>query len=72
VQLFWASDQGDLKRAYQKAVDFGYPRKAEAIKSFLVEEVKDGKRPERNIDGKGADRFARHKERVPRPTTAKS
>jgi hypothetical protein len=38
VQLLLSADQGQLKRAYEKAVRLGYMGKASAIKNFLVED----------------------------------
>jgi hypothetical protein len=35
VQLLLRADQDDLKRAYAKAIDMEYKRKAEALKLFL-------------------------------------
>ena len=37
VQILLAADQKDLKRAYGKAMERGYDRKAKAIESFLIE-----------------------------------
>ena len=37
VQLLLSADQGELTRAYEKAVRLGYTRKASAIETFLVE-----------------------------------
>ena len=37
VQILLAADQEDLKRAYGKAMERGYDRKAKAIESFLIE-----------------------------------
>jgi excisionase family DNA binding protein len=36
VQLFLSADQAELMRAYNKAIEKGYPDKARAIKSFLI------------------------------------
>ena len=44
VQLFSSSKQGDLKRAYKKAIDKGYLNKAKAIESFLIPEGNDEQR----------------------------
>ena len=54
VQLFLSADKGDLKRAYQKAIERGYDRKARALESFIdhTRGETDGKRPERNFDRK--------------------
>ena len=38
VQLLLRADKEDLKRAYKKALDLGYSRKARAIETFLTEE----------------------------------
>jgi len=38
VQLLLAADQGELMRAYEKAVRLGYMGKASAIKTFLIAE----------------------------------
>ena len=38
VQLLLAADQGELRRAYEKAVRLGYTGKASAIKTFLMED----------------------------------
>ena len=37
VQRLLAADQEDLKRAYGKAIERGYDRKAKAIEAFLIE-----------------------------------
>ena len=37
VRMLLAADQEDLKRAYGKAIERGYSRKAKAIESFLFE-----------------------------------
>jgi hypothetical protein len=51
VQPLLSADQADLKRAYQKAVRLGYTGKAEAIKTFLVEEPNaKTKKPKRNLE----------------------
>jgi len=39
VQLLLRVDKEDLKRAYTKAVNLGYMRKARAIETFLTEEI---------------------------------
>jgi len=40
VQILLSADQEDLNRAYRKALEKGYPKKARAIESFLVPEEK--------------------------------
>ena len=64
VILLTDADQDDLKRAYGKAIAMGYLNKASAIESFLMPEVKDGKRPSksvrRNIDRKRVARSIRN------------
>ena len=64
VVLLADADQDDLKRAYGKAIAMGYLNKASAIESFLMPEVKDGKRPSksvrRNIDRKRVARSIRN------------
>jgi hypothetical protein len=45
IQLLLRAGQEDLKRAYEKALAKGYPRKASAIETFLKPEDMDGKRP---------------------------
>ena len=50
VQLLLSADQGQLKRAYEKAVRLGYAGKASAIKTFLVEDDNaETEEPERNL-----------------------
>jgi len=71
-QLLLNADQALLKEAHAKCIARGFQRKILALEMFIIPEVKDGKRPKRDSDGKGADRFARHKKRIPRPTTAKA
>ena len=64
VILLASADQDDLRRAHGKAIATGYLNKANAIESFLKEEVEDGKRPtksiRRNIDRKRAARTIRN------------
>ena len=43
VCLLADADQDDLKRAYRKALDKGYLRKASALESFMHEEANYGK-----------------------------
>lgn len=45
VQSLLHADQEDLKRAYKKALDKGCLRNASALKTFLMPEDIDGKRP---------------------------
>jgi len=63
VILLADAEQADLKRAYAKALDLEFLRKARALESFLMPEVKDGKRPtksvRRNIDRKRVARTIR-------------
>jgi hypothetical protein len=51
VQLLLAADQGELRRAYEKAVRLGYTRKASAIKTFLIpeDEHAETEEPERGM-----------------------
>jgi len=50
VQLLLDADQGQLKRAYEKAVRLGYMGKASAIKTFLVEDDNaETEEPERGM-----------------------
>jgi hypothetical protein len=51
VQLLLDADQGQLKRAYEKAVRLGYKGKASAIKTFLIPEDDNAEteEPERNM-----------------------
>ena len=50
VQLLLAADQGELMRAYEKAVRLGYMGKANAIKTFLVEDDNaETEEPERGM-----------------------
>jgi len=50
VVLLAGADQGDLKRAHGKAIATGYLNKASAIESFIIPEVKNGKRPSKFIE----------------------
>ena len=45
IQVFLSAGQIDLKKAHKKAIDKGYINKAKAIKSFLIDEGENGKRP---------------------------
>jgi hypothetical protein len=53
VQFFLAADQGQLIRAYEKAVRLGYIAKANALKTFLIAEDDNAEteEPERNMVG---------------------
>ena len=54
VQLFLSADQNDLKKAYIKAIEKGYPDRARAIESFLHEDEYYGKtkKSKRNMERK--------------------
>ena len=50
VQLMLSTDQAELMRAYNKAIEKGYYNKARAIKSFLIPEdtnARETKKPKR-------------------------
>ena len=51
VQLLLEADQGELMRAYEKAVRLGYAGKASAIKTFLIaeDEHAETEEPERGM-----------------------
>jgi hypothetical protein len=51
VQLLLEADQGQLKRAYEKAIRLGYAGKASAIKTFLIpeDEHAEAEEPERGM-----------------------
>ena len=51
VQLLLEADQGQLKRAYEKAIRLGYAGKASAIKTFLIpeDEHAETEEPERGM-----------------------
>ena len=52
VILLADADQDDLKRAHAKAIEKGYQGKAEAIKSFLIEDeynVRKTEKPKRDL-----------------------
>jgi hypothetical protein len=74
VQLFLRADKEDLKRAYKKAIDLGYLRKARAIEIFLPGEEKHGKRPsksvKRNFNRARVTRSIRNKKRFPQSVQA--
>jgi len=38
IQLLLGAEQTDLKKAYARAIEKGYPGKAKAIKSFIIED----------------------------------
>ena len=53
VQLLLRADQDDLKQAYAKAIEKEYPDKAEAIKSFIIEDefnVRKAKNSKQNME----------------------
>ena len=60
LQVLLSAEQLHLERAHKKAIDKGYINKAEAIKSFLIPEENDGKRPakrnRKNLNRKGITR----------------
>ena len=74
VQLFLLADKEDLKRAYKKAVDLGYPRKSRAIETFLPRKEKHGKRPDksvkRNFNRERITRSVRNQKRFLKPVEA--
>jgi hypothetical protein len=49
VILLADADQADLKRAYQKALDKGYHRKVSALESFIIQEEKYGRKPDKSV-----------------------
>jgi hypothetical protein len=51
VQFLLAADQGELRRAYDKALSLGYMAKASAIKTFLIveDEHAETEEPERGM-----------------------
>jgi hypothetical protein len=52
VQVFTAADQVELRRAYNKAIEKGYPNKIRAIESFLIPEefnVRETQKSKRNM-----------------------
>ena len=51
VQLLLEADQGELRRAYDKALFLGYAGKASAIKTFLIpeDEHAETEEPERGV-----------------------
>ena len=67
VILLTDADQADLKKSYSKALDKGYQRKAKAIKSFIIPEGKNGRKPnksvKRNFNRERAARPIRDKKR---------
>jgi len=57
VVLLADADQGDLKNAYQKALNKGYMRKVSALESFIIPEGKDEQRkPESKKRGRHTNR----------------
>jgi hypothetical protein len=56
VQLLLAADQGDIERAYEKAVHLGFVGKATAIETFLVEKG-DNAETEESERGMVRERF---------------
>jgi len=74
VILLADADQADLKRAYQKALDKGYQRKASALESFIIPEGKHGRRPDksvkRNFNRERASRSIRDKKGLSQPVEA--
>ena len=70
VQLLLSADQTELKRAYSKAIEKGYPNKARAIESFLTpeEKINEQRKPftkkrRRHIDRKRIVRTIGNKEK---------
>ena len=57
VQLLLSADQGQLERAYKKAVRLGYMGKASAIKAFLIPEDDDDAETEEPERGMVRERF---------------
>ena len=74
VCLLAGADQDDLKRAYAKALDKGYLRKASALESFMRKEEQHGKRPDksinRNFNRTGIARPVRNQKRFLKPAAA--
>ena len=58
VQLMLSADQAELMRAYNKAIEKGYPDKASAIKSFLIpkEKINGQRKPISKKRGRHIDR----------------
>ncbi|HUT44543.1 MAG TPA: hypothetical protein VMW95_09415 [Desulfobacterales bacterium] len=55
VQLLLGADQDDLHKAHAKAIEKGYPAKAKAIESFLIEDeynVRETEKFKRNLERK--------------------
>ena len=53
VQLLLGADQNDLRKAHAKAIEKGYPGKAKAIESFLIEDeynVRKTEKSKRNLE----------------------
>ena len=63
VQILRAADQKDLRRAYGKAIERGYARKAKAIEFFLIEgeiiNEQETKKPKRGAIRKKPMRMVR-------------
>ena len=49
VILLADADQEDLKKSYRKALNEGYLRKASALESFLIQEGKHGRKPDKSV-----------------------
>ena len=63
VQILLSADQEDLNRAYRKALEKGYPKKARAIQSFLISEetnARETKIAKRNLVRKRSMRTLRY------------
>lgn len=78
VQLLLNADADDLNRAYHKAVDKGYQRKAKAIEFFIEKENPNGQRkPKPKKHGRHSNRArtvrpARNKKKPVRRTTVET
>ena len=62
VQLMLGAEQEDLKQAYDKAIEKGFPLKARAIESFLIPEefnVRETKKSQRGFIRKKPVRVVR-------------
>jgi hypothetical protein len=74
VILLADADQEDLKKSYQKALNEGYLRKASALESFLIQEGKHGRRPDksvkRNLNRERATRSIGNQKRLSQPIEA--
>jgi hypothetical protein len=49
VVLLADAEQGDLKRAHQKALNEGHLGKVSALESFIIPEENHGKRPDKFV-----------------------